>query len=237
MRHEIVRTFEACWFQRRLPAHSQLCGRSGKQKHLRRNEASLICSELRRSSRPVSCARQPPAEAIGWKQLPRKSEDSDPKIVPMINRRAICACVAGCRWWRRRCRSFHRANFARTANDGSKCLHPMATTSVCLDAHTAAAASDRLVRAEPSGMRVGGRAAASAFARGTVSGRAATASADGTVSRPPSLLARFLTPAVYNSLKDVRTPNGFGISDVTRSGRVNTDSSVGTLQCFNRSVH
>ncbi len=110
----------------------------------------------------------------------------------------------------------------------------MATTSVCLDAHTATAASDRLVRgAEPSGMRVGGRAAVSAFARGTVSGRAANASADGTVSRPPSLLARFLTPAVYNSLKDVRTPNGFGINDVTRSGRVNTDSSVGTLQCLN----
>ncbi len=104
---------------------------------------------------------------------------------------------------------------------------------MCLDAHTATAASDRLVRAEPSGMRVGGRAAVSAFARGTVSDRAATASADGTVSRPPSLLARFLTPAVYNSLTDVRTPNGFGISDITRSGRVNTDSSVGTLQCFN----
>jgi hypothetical protein len=113
----------------------------------------------------------------------------------------------------------------------------MATTSVCLDAHAATAASDRLVRAEPSGMRVGGRAAVSAFARGMVSGRAATASADGTVSRPPSLLARFLTPAVYNSLKDVRTPNGFGISDVTRSGRVNTDSSVGTvLQRINHSI-
>jgi hypothetical protein len=86
-------------------------------------------------------------------------------------------------------------------------------------------------------MRVGGRAAVSAFARGTVSGRAATASADGTVSRPPSLLARFLTPAVYNSLKDVRTPNGFGINDVTRSGRVNTDSSVGTLQCSTQINH
>ncbi len=113
----------------------------------------------------------------------------------------------------------------------------MASASVCLDALAATAASDRLVRAEPSGMRVGGRAAVSVFARGTVSGRAATASANGTVSRPPSLLSRFLTPAVYNSLKDVRTPNGFGISDVTRSGRVNTDSSVGAvLQKINHSI-
>jgi hypothetical protein len=45
--------------------------------------------------------------AIGWKQLPSQSEDSDPKNRPMmINRRRR----AGRR--RRHRTSFHRANFA-----------------------------------------------------------------------------------------------------------------------------
>ena len=107
--------------------------------------------------------------------------------------------------------------------------------TACVEERAASAATDRLVRSEPSAIRIGGRAAPtmSACARGTTgtasgTGRAAT----GTGARPPSLLARFLTPAVYNSLKDVRTRNGFGIDDVTRSGRVNTDSSVGMTLCL-----
>ena len=106
----------------------------------------------------------------------------------------------------------------------------MATVSVCFDAAAAATAlSDRLVCAEPSAIsgRVGGRAGGrvSIAARGRA---AAELDDEPTVSqRPVSLLARFLTPAVHSSLKGVRTRNGFGIDDVSRSGRVNTDSSVG----------
>jgi creatine kinase/arginine kinase len=41
------------------------------------------------------------------------------------------------------------------------------------------------------------------------------------------LLDRLLTAEMYDALKGVRTPNGFTIDDVIRSGRENPDSSVG----------
>jgi creatine kinase/arginine kinase len=42
-----------------------------------------------------------------------------------------------------------------------------------------------------------------------------------------SLLDRLLTPELYDGLKALRTPSGFTIDDVIRSGRQNPDSSVG----------
>lgn len=42
-----------------------------------------------------------------------------------------------------------------------------------------------------------------------------------------SLLEQILTEELYAQLKDVKTPSGFTIDDVIRSGRMNPDSSVG----------
>ena len=47
------------------------------------------------------------------------------------------------------------------------------------------------------------------------------------VATKVSLLERFLTPEMYERLKETRTKNGFSIDDVIRSGKMNPDSSVG----------
>ena len=53
-----------------------------------------------------------------------------------------------------------------------------------------------------------------------------------------SALSRFLTPAIFDKLKDVRTSSGFGFGDLINSGIANADSSVGVYvgdeECYSR---
>lgn len=42
-----------------------------------------------------------------------------------------------------------------------------------------------------------------------------------------SQLARHLTPARFEALREARTPGGFGLADLCASGLANPDSSVG----------